>query len=60
MDRLHAVVIGNPFDGLSLYGPFDDATLANDWADEYVQADKYGLDWWVVPLNDPEEDESES
>lgn len=53
----HIVIIGNPVDGFTHYGPFDDAAVATDWADEYVQADKYGLDWWVVDLHDPEEDE---
>jgi hypothetical protein len=42
------VVAGNPIDGVMLYGPFNDAEVANDWADKYLN--NTGCDWWITPL----------
>jgi hypothetical protein len=43
------VISGNPKDGFTHYGPFDDADQAEEWADENLK-DSY----WVVPLEDIE------
>jgi hypothetical protein len=45
----HVVVVGNPFDGLMIYGPFADH---ND-AEMFGSLDNNGEDWWVVELEDP-------
>ena len=29
---IHVVVVGNPFEGMSIYGPFPTGDEANDWA----------------------------
>lgn len=45
---MHVVVSGNPFDGMTVWGPFktgEDATL---WADAEIDSD-----WWIVPLEYP-------
>ena len=43
------VAIGNPFDGISLVGPFDDAEEANEWAENHARAN----DWWSMHVRDP-------
>jgi len=43
---MHVVLVGNPVDGLTIYGPFTTAEDANEWADSNINAD----DWWVAPL----------
>lgn len=35
MDRKYVVSLGNPWDGMSLVGPFDTAEEACDWAEEH-------------------------
>lgn len=40
------LVTGNPVDGLSFYGPFDEI------ADETL--DKFEGDWWIADLNEIE------
>lgn len=44
-----AVAVGDPFDGLSFYGPFDDHDAAVEWADNLDNT------WWIVPLNPPDD-----
>lgn len=39
------VAYGNPWDGLHLCGPFDDAESANEYADDNIKDE-----WWVVEL----------
>lgn len=46
------VAIGNPFDGIVMYGPFDTTDDANEWADHEVSNDT----WWVMSLMDPASD----
>lgn len=31
---MYVIATGNPFDGLALYGPFEDANGAGDWASD--------------------------
>ena len=49
--QVWAVMIGNPFDGSSLFGPFENAELANDWAD--TASETRNSDWWVIELTSP-------
>lgn len=45
------VVCGNPADGYTHYGPFDDSDSANEWADQELRnADS----WHVIELTKPE------
>jgi hypothetical protein len=46
---LWVVVVGNPFDGIRLIGPFEDGNDANEWADENCNNEE----WWVVNIIDP-------
>lgn len=50
----YCVAIGNPFDGMTLYGPFDDFTDAEVWAEEN---DNHCDEWWVVSVHSSDEDE---
>ena len=47
-----AVAIGSPFDGLYLWGPFDDQDAARMWAEKEITADE---NWWLVELENPGE-----
>lgn len=41
------LVVGNPFDGLTVYGPFNDAAVASEIPDRQ----HWNVpDWWVVDL----------
>ena len=42
------VSVGNPFDGLVVYGPFKNHTDALSWAEDC------GGDWYIIPLENPE------
>ena len=45
------VVLGNPVDGISIYGPFKNSMDAMTWAEKDPDGD-----WWVTPLKDPDND----
>jgi hypothetical protein len=49
--RTHIVILGNPVDGLSFVGPFDEAEDAVDWATGPGQKE----DWFVAPMDSPDE-----
>lgn len=40
------VAIGNPFDGVNLFGPFDSSEAAQKWAGEPQD------DWWIVEIKE--------
>ena len=44
---MHVIIAGNPGDGFTIYGPFNNATEAAEQAndDAHLQGD-----WWVLPL----------
>lgn len=44
----YVVAVGNAFDGVKLYGPFDNADEASNWADANVVEE-----WNIVDLTDP-------
>ncbi|WP_289101016.1 hypothetical protein [uncultured Marinobacter sp.] len=48
------VVAGNPMDGITFYGPFDDGNYANDWAED--ELNNTGCDWWVSELTQPDQE----
>lgn len=50
METQYVIASGNPFDGLSLIGPFDSVEEATE--DALIEYDK--LDWHVVALVPPE------
>jgi hypothetical protein len=50
MKRQFVIIVGNVVDGLQLYGPFQDASEAN----EYGDLEFPGADWIVATLEDPE------
>lgn len=47
----YVVAMGNPFDGISLHGPFDSREDAETWAED---ADG---DWWVHDIVPPDEED---
>jgi len=47
---MYAVAIGEPFDGISFWGPFEDFDEAEHWA-----AFNASLSWWIVDLLNPKE-----
>lgn len=40
------VVTGNPIDGITLFGLFDDMETAREWA----QIECRHIDWWLVKV----------
>lgn len=48
MENKYVIVIGNPFDGMTVVGPFDDPDTASAYGED--QED----DWWIVTLQKPE------
>ena len=42
---MYAVAVGEMFDAINFFGPFDDFDDAADWADRNAQ-----YNWWVVAL----------
>ncbi len=50
---MYVIVVGNPFDGMNIIGPFDDAEFAGD----YAQMLHRNEDWWVMKLTVPETEE---
>jgi hypothetical protein len=45
------VASGNAFDGMTLYGPFDDYETAALYAEKHADDS-----WWIVRLEKPTED----
>ena len=41
------VAIGDAFDGITLYGPFDECEDATEWADNHTE----DREWTVVQIN---------
>lgn len=50
---MYAILHGNPVDGLTVVGPFDEFDDANGYADDHLNG---GGEWWIVELIAPEED----
>jgi hypothetical protein len=45
---MYAVAVGEMFDAINFFGPFDEFEDAADWADANAQ-----YNWWVVTLEVP-------
>lgn len=45
---MHIVMVGNPFDGMTAYGPFETSEDADDFA---ASLDDY---FWIIELNEPD------
>ena len=43
------LAVGNAFDGISLYGPFNNGEEASEYAERHARED----DWHVVPIIEP-------
>lgn len=50
---MHVVIVGNPVDGVEIFGPFKTGDEATEWGDSHADVGKY-RDWWVVPLTAPD------
>ena len=50
---MNIIVMGNPIDGLTFTGPFNDAEEAGDYA-----ADEYHHEEWWIAFVQPPKDES--
>lgn len=46
------IIAGNPIDGITLIGPFEDDDSLNTYADNNLRL----TDWWVITPESPEED----
>ena len=55
VDEQYMVAVGNPFEGITFYGPFQYLEDANDWAAIEDPAE----DWWIVTLYAPREIDEE-
>lgn len=44
-EKLYAVAVGNPFDGITLYGPF-----TNEEQEDFA-AGLSGVEWWTIELH---------
>ena len=47
MDKMYTIAVGNPFDGVTLYGMFEDPGSANEVAEREFPNDE----WWIAPIN---------
>jgi hypothetical protein len=43
------IILGNPIDGLRIFGPFESPEAAANWAEDQ------GPDWWLTLLHSPNE-----
>lgn len=42
----YLVVLGNPVEGLTFYGPFSDYDAACEWTDKECR----DVEWWIAPI----------
>ena len=48
MSNSHVVIVGNPVDGISIFGPFDSFDEAHNWA--------IGIhEYWITSMEAPHE-----
>ena len=45
---MYAVAVGEMFDGMTFYGPFDTFDDAESWA-----GNNSSLSWWIIGLENP-------
>lgn len=46
---MYVLLVGNPVDGIAVFGPFNNGEEANEWADDHLRNEE----WWAVALNSP-------
>jgi hypothetical protein len=44
---MHILIVGNPVDGLTIYGPIEPNTQE---VDEYIDRDLRNQTWWMVEI----------
>jgi len=44
----YAIAVGNAWDGIALYGTFDDGSEATEWADQFFKNEE----WHCVKIKD--------
>ena len=49
---MHVVLVGNPVDGIEVYGPFNTYDHAAAWTDDEARSH---LETWIVPLHGEDE-----
>ena len=47
-DNNFCVIIGDPIDGITVYGPFLSGVDAMEWAEQFVSGTQ---NWWVTELH---------
>lgn len=57
---MYVVVTGDPFDGLTIFGPFKNNDDAIDWAENNPITDLGDVPWWVVSMEPTVEEGMES
>jgi hypothetical protein len=45
----YVVAVGNVFDGVNLFGPFE----SNVAAIEYAESERFNEGWYIVPVYEP-------
>jgi hypothetical protein len=53
---MYVLITGNPIDGISLIGPFDEPDAAIDYAEVNINGQG---EWWLVEVEAPQEQEQE-
>ena len=57
--KKQVLIVGNPLDGFDVYGPFPISEYEySEEANDFATIHKFDY-WWVVPLNDPEDEEND-
>lgn len=52
MDKI--LIVGNPVDGITVYGPYPYVSVA------LLEAERFSdTDWWITNLHEPETDDPE-
>lgn len=46
---MHIIILGNPVDGLTFHGPFDDPEAATTWAEKTSDGE-----WWLAYVSPQE------
>jgi hypothetical protein len=49
MEKKYVIILGNPVDGIVIFGPFDGPLEAVNWAEMQMR----GNTWWVTELKEP-------
>lgn len=50
----HVIASGNPFDGLTLIGPFENFAVAVEYAEQHLS--EVGPEYWAVECEEPSDE----